>query len=125
MPGETQTVRVRVLGLDEAQAYFGTLRSGAAALGKLSVLVGSGVHYARYQELGTRHFPGRYFLTNALAHVRPRIAPKLLAAVEHGPRAVLDAGLALGYQVQREAQAAAPVRTGTLRRSIHTVVAGR
>lgn len=112
-------------GLPEARAYFAKLKDGATAVGRLSVLVGSPVRYARYQELGTRYLRGRFYLTNALRAVQPRIKPAITAAVEKGPQAVYDAGLRLGYEVQRAAQATAPVRTGNLRRSIHTVAGAR
>ena len=112
-------------GLSEARAYFSRLKEGAEAAQRLRVLVGSPLKYARYVHEGTKRMKGRPFLTNALRGAEPRIKQRFAAAIERGPDAVLRAGLESGYDVQRGAQRDAPVKTGSLRRSLHTVAARR
>jgi len=83
---------------------------------------------ARHPVRSVRH-PGtkaRPFLTDALTAQRGAIVALLTTRVAQ----ILDGGggdfrqalLAAGYLVQRDAQGRAPVRTGTLRRSLHTEV---
>jgi hypothetical protein len=116
--------RVQVDGLEEAKAYFAALASGAEAARRALVLVGSPLRYARYQEFGTKRLAGRLYLTRA-ARELTGAEEAIAGALDKGPSAVLDAFLRLGYRVQRAAQGYAPVKTGSLRRSIHTVAARR
>ncbi len=119
------SVTIRLLGIKEAQAAVTRYKDGAAAAGKMAVLVGNRVRYAPYVHFGTRRMRGRPYLANALRAVAPRIRTEITVALPKGPRAVLDAALRLGHAVQRAAQAEAPVRTGNLRRDIHTVAGVR
>ena len=112
---------VSATGIREARASLTKLAQGTAAAGGASVLVGSGLRYSRYVHEGTRRMRGRPFLADALRRVEPRIASEIARALEQGPAAVDAALLKLGYEVEALAKAAAPVRTGTLRRSLHTV----
>lgn len=118
------TARLHVEGLEAAKAYFATFQRGAAAARRALVLVGSPLRYARYQEFGTKRMAGRLYLTRA-ARELTGAEGAIAAALDKGPSAVLDAFLRLGYRVQRAAQGYAPVKTGNLRRSIHTVAARR
>ena len=119
-------MQVDVRGDKEVQAFLKKLQEGARAAEDTTVLVGSGLHYARYQEFGTRRgLRGRHYLTNALRRVESRIGPELAAALPQGPAAVNAALLRLAYEVQAEAQRTAPVKTGSLRRSLHTVQSPR
>jgi hypothetical protein len=112
-------------GLDEARDYFSRLQSGADAARRMVVMVGSPLRYARFVEFGTRRMRGRFYLTKAVRAVEPRIKQRFAGALEKGPDAVFQAGMESGYDVQRSAQQNAPVKTGSLRRSIHVVAAKR
>ena len=123
--------RITLLGIREALDYFDRLEHGAAALGRARVLVGSNVFYARVVEFGEdrarklhRKKGGAFYLRGGLESVKARIKPAILEAIPRGEGAVLRAMLRLGYQVEAKARQIVPVRTGNLRRSIHTV-AGR
>jgi len=107
--------------------------SGATALiarfgGKLdlagSVVVGTNVNYARYVHDGTSRMVGRPYLTNALTSQRARVVSMLEARVvellKGSGGSIKPALLAAGLVVQAEAQRNTPVRTGNLRRSLHT-----
>jgi hypothetical protein len=60
-------------------------------------------------------------LTGALEAVMPSIGPTLADALPNGDAAADKALLGLGYKVEAIAKARTPVRSGHLRRSIHTV----
>jgi len=89
-----------------------------------SVAVGSNVTYARYVHDGTRYMRARPFLDQAATSQTPRVLAILGQGVadliEAGEGSLAPALLASGLVVQAEAQRNAPVKTGTLRRSIHT-----
>lgn len=124
-------LRVELLGIREALAYFDDAKRGAAALGRARVLVGSPLYYARVVETGEdtkrklrRKKGGVFYLRDAFNAVAPQIGPAIAAAIERGEGAVLRAMLRLGYQIEAGAKQRVPVRTGRLRRSLHTI-AGR
>lgn len=123
---------VTISGVREARQYFATLKSGAEALGKLAVLVGFSKVYAFGQETGryrsgrlARRAGGAWMLRSGLARVQPDIKREIVDAVEKGPSAVLSAGLRLGYRVEAIAKPLTPVRSGALRRDLHTVAGAR
>lgn len=126
------TAYIQVNGADKVAAYLRQVREGAASAGREQVLVGTPLIYGFGIETG-RHRGGRlarraggaFYLRNAFRAVQPRIRQELAAALPNGAEAVLRVMTRLGYDVQREAQERVPVRTGTLRRSIHTVVGRR
>lgn len=121
---------VQIEGVERVSAYLKEIREGAETAGHETILVGSPLRYAFGIETG-RHRGGRlarraggaYYLRDAFRAVQPRIRPALVAALPKGAQAVLQAMRKLGYDVEREAKERVPVRTGTLRRSLHTVVA--
>lgn len=123
---------IRVLGVREAQRYLDRLQGGAKAAGGKVVMVGTplvygwGIEFGRKRGGGlARRAGGAFYLTGALAQVKPRIRKALTAALPFGASAVLDAAKKLGFDVERLAKERVPVRTGTLRRSLHTVVGPR
>jgi hypothetical protein len=124
-------ITVTISGIREARQYFATLKDGADALGKMVILVGFSKVYAFGQETGryrsgrlARRAGGAWMLRTGLARVQPDITGELVGAVEKGPGAVLSAGLKLGYRIEAIAKPLTPVRSGELRRDLHTV-AGR
>lgn len=117
-------MKITITGIKKAQEYVSTLKSGAEAAGKAVVLVGTAVRYGRYVEQGTRRMKAQPYLVPALRAVEGRIGPEVAEALPKGPSAVLSTLLRLGYQVEAGAKRRVPVRTGHLRRSLHTT-AGR
>lgn len=124
--------RVELIGAREAQRYLKLLADGSKAAGNKVVLVGTNLVYGYGIETGrhrggglARRAGGVFYLSGALAQVRPRIRKALTAALPGGPGAVLAAAKRLGFDVERIAKERVVVRTGTLRRSLHTTVGPR
>jgi len=118
-------VTVVIRGVPEAVKMTAQYREGAAALASTTVLIGTTVDYAIYQEEGTRFQSGTHFLRDALAAVTPAIGPAITAALPKGAASVRGAMHGLGFKVQGGAQQRARVDTGNLRGSIHTTTGGR
>ena len=121
-----------VLGVDEAEAYLKSLNAGVKGADKTIVRVGTAVVYAWGIEFGrarsgrnARAAGGARMLTDAFAAVRNDIAPTIAEALPKGEDATVKAMMGLGYQVEALAKAATPVRTGNLRRSLHTTASAR
>lgn len=125
--------RVRVNVDDrEFQVTMRRLNQAAVSLGGSVVRVGSNLVYAYGIEHGrhrggslARAAGGAFMLRNALQAVHPRIKSTIAAALLHGEQAARQALLRLGYDVERGAKATVPVKTGSLRRSLHTVASDR
>jgi hypothetical protein len=122
---------IEVVGDEVAVAALTRLARAAAAMAGTPVYVGSSLVYAYGIEHG-RHRGGRlarraggaFYLTRGLAAVRgqlPTEVARVLRVAGPDPRRLL---LGLGYRVQAAAMPLVPVRTGTLRRSIHVRVGG-
>jgi hypothetical protein len=122
---------IEVVGDEVAVAALTRLARAAEAMAGTPVFVGSSLVYAYGIEHG-RHRGGRlarraggaFYLTRGLAAVRTELPSTILAvlgASRGDPRRLL---LGLGYRVQAAAMPLVPVRTGTLRRSIHVRVGG-
>lgn len=124
-------ITVKVTGVDTAQARLKILREGAARLGRTRILVGSSLKYAYGIETG-RHRGGRlarkaggaYMLKKGLAAIHGTLPRDIASAVETGG-SVYDAVFKNALRAQNVAMANTPVRTGSLRRSFHTVSEGR
>lgn len=118
------------MGLKEAIAYLARLQGNAQAANHFRVRVGSNLQYAWGIEFGrtrggrmARRKGGVLYLTKALADVKPTIKQELRASLIGGPGATLAALRKLGYSVEGKAKVyETAVVTGSLRRSIHTVV---
>jgi hypothetical protein len=118
---------IQIDGVQVVQDYLDSVKEGAGRAGREVVVVGSPLVYAFGIETG-RHRGGRlarraggaFYLREAYQTVQPRIASTVADVIDQGGDATLRALLGLGYDMQREAQNRVPVRTGTLRRSIHT-----
>jgi hypothetical protein len=108
------SVAVRVTGLDTTGAALARLLGGVRAAGASAVLVGSAVEYAPVQE------QRRGYLAAAKRAVERSVAPALARALPLGAEATDDAMDDIGRAAVRTAQAAAPVRTGMLRRSLRS-----
>lgn len=121
---------VSILGLEEAEALLERLGSGVEAAGRTKVRVGTDVVYAWGQHFGryrsgrlARRDGGTFFLTDPFEQtIQSAIRPTLAAAMPQGATAVRNALLSLGMRLQSLAKPLAPVKTGNLRRSIHTEV---
>jgi len=111
-------MNVTVTGVAQARAYFSRLKDGAEAMGKLVILVGSHLRYARYQHEGTRSFRGTFYLSRAAQAAMPFMREQFTQALPKGPAAVFAAGMASGHAVQARAIPLARIRTGNLRGSI-------
>lgn len=123
-------IDVRIDGLDRAAALVARLEVGCRVADATVVLVGTDLPYAYGQHEG-RHRGGRlarraggtFFLTRAAVQVAPRLARRLAAALPGGPTAVGAALAAGGHELAAAAVPLAPVRAGSLRRSIHVQTA--
>jgi hypothetical protein len=121
---------VVVIGLDRVTGYFSGLATSLKTAGRTIVLVGSPLKYTRPIETGMRN--GRMWrragparmLGRALDEELPRIRRDVTEAIRDG-KPIRPVLLAAGYRVQRGAQGHTPVRTGSLRRSMHTIEARR
>lgn len=121
---------VVIIGLDGVLGYFRGLTTAVQSANQVVVLVGSPLKYARPIETGMRR--GRMWrragparmLGRALDEELPNIRRDVTRALERG-QPVRDVLLSAGYKVQRRAQTYTPVRTGTLRRSFHTLESRR
>lgn len=125
-------IRVEIAGLDDVQAWLRDVERGAAAAADHAVIVGTNFPYAYPVHEGrfrsgrlARRAGGAFFFTRALEQVRPEIERMLAAAVPKGPRAVVLVLAAIGLRLEAVAKQFTPVRTGSLRRSIHTQMARR
>lgn len=101
--------------------------TGFGKWNRIQATVGTNVHYGVYVHMGHRRYKGNPFLTNALEKNLPNITPLLTSAAEQvangAPENVLISAFQnAGYKVQADAQRMVNVKTGNLRRSIHTVV---
>jgi hypothetical protein len=123
-------IGVTAKGLTQALKYLVEQESRARAFNHIRVLVGSNLVYAFGIEFGktrsgrlARRAGGAFMLTNALKLIRPEIADIFARA----GTAAFDFGMALyklGLRVQTLAMGETPVKTGSLRRSMHTVREG-
>jgi len=123
---------VEVIGDEAAVAALSRLAAALEAAAGTPVYVGSPLRYAYGIEYGrhrggslARRAGGAFYLTRALAAVRAELPRTMVAALSQSqgdPRRLL---LGLGYRVQAAALPLVPVRTGTLRRSIHVQLGGR
>jgi hypothetical protein len=117
-------------GIKEALKYLADQESRARSFNRVRVLVGSNLVYAYGIEFGkhrngrlARRAGGAFMLTNALKAVRPEIADIFSRMGTSG----FDFAMALyrlGLRLQTIAMGNTPVRTGSLRRSMHTVREG-
>jgi hypothetical protein len=123
---------VQIHGVEQVRAALQRLTQGTQAMRDTRVLVGSPLKYAFGIETGrhrggglARRAGGAFYLRGAVQSVMATAGASLAPALLEGAQATVRALTRLGYDVQREAQMEVPVRTGTLRRSIHTVVGRR
>lgn len=119
---------IRILGAKEADAYLKNIGAASREAGRTVVRVGTALKYGHGIEFGrhrggklARRAGGAFYLTGAFRQVQPRIKRELAAALPKGAAAVLGAMRRLAADVERIAKQRVPVRTGNLRRSIHTV----
>lgn len=125
-------VSIELVGVTDLVALLRRYEDGAAALADVVVVVGTNLPYAYGQHQGryrsgrlARRRGGTYFLTRALERVQSTIAPAVAAALPRGPVAAVRALLGRGHALHAEAGPLTPVRTGSLRRSLHTELARR
>ena len=117
---------IEVVGDEVAVAALSRLAAALETAAGTPVDVGSPLRYAYGIEYGrhrggslARRAGGAFYLTRALTAVRAEFPRTMVAALSRSagdPRRLL---LGLGYRVQAAALPLVPVRTGTLRRSIH------
>jgi hypothetical protein len=93
-------------------------------------VVGTNINYARYVEEGTKFMHARPYLVPALEQNANAIADRLERAVTNVAQGApasefTQALMTSGLMVQADAQRTVAVRTGTLRRSLHTEVFSR
>ncbi|HXI17970.1 MAG TPA: hypothetical protein VNM48_16530 [Chloroflexota bacterium] len=114
-------VSVTITGVATTLRDLRTATAGAETLNKLRGVVGTNVHYARYQEYGTRFMAGRFFLLRAMAPVKPHLFAQALAeAVWKGPSEVRRVFNVTLFGILARAQVGAPVDTGQLRSSLYS-----
>ena len=124
-------IDIKLDGLDKATARLNALKESFRSFGGKTVLVGSNLVYAYGIEFGktrsgrmARRAGGAFMLRNALNAIRPEVDDVFRGALSGN---VPDLGMALyklGLRLQSLAQGQTPVKTGSLRRSMHTVKVG-
>ena len=124
-------LRVKLEGLDKASNRLAQLREAFRSFGGKTVLVGSNLVYAYGIEFGktrsgrlARRVGGAFMLRNALNEIRPQVDDVLRSALSGNVPDLGSALYKLGLRLQTIAQGQTPVRTGSLRRSMHTVKVG-
>jgi hypothetical protein len=123
-------VSVVIVGLSQVLEFFRGLAGRLQTADGTVVLVGSPLVYARPVETGMRK--GRPWRRAGPARMLQRGLEEELPQIRQDVRQALNRGedvrpvlLSAGYRVQRRTQSYTPVRTGTLRRSFHTVESRR
>lgn len=125
------SIDFHVIGLDKAVAYFKKLAEEANRVGKIRILVGSNLKYAYGIEYG-RHKGGRlarraggaFMLKQGFDSVQDTLRADIARAIETNG-SVYDAMFKNALRAEAVAKANTPVKTGSLRRSFHTVSEGR
>lgn len=122
---------VRLEGLQKATTQLERYRAAFREFSGKSVLVGSNLVYAYGIEFGrtrsgrlARRAGGAFMLSNALNEIRPSVNDILRSALAGDVPNLGDALYKLGLRLQTIAMGQTPVRTGSLRRSMHTVKVG-
>lgn len=124
-------ITIKVTGVDTAQARLRTMQQGAARLGRTRILVGSNLKYAYGIEKG-RHRGGRlaraaggaFMLQKGLDSIKESLPRDIAQAIDTGD-SVYDAVYRNALRAENVAKSFTPVKTGSLRRSFHTVSEGR
>jgi hypothetical protein len=125
---------VTVTGMDAVIQRLNSLASAAERIAGARAVVGTNVNYARFIEEGselrhgvmvTRRAGPAHMLSGALETEGPAIEAALESAVKDvlgggGADSLVQALNRAGLQVQATAQRNTPVKTGNLRRSLHT-----
>lgn len=122
-------ITIKVENLDAANDYLKRMIQSAQKIEKTTYLVGSKLPYAYGISTG-RHRRGRLarraggvnYLQAGLDSAKFRIARAIVIALPKGPEEGARAMKGVALQVQRGAREAVPVRTGKLRRSLHTAL---
>lgn len=122
---------LKVTGIEQAQAYLKVMEEGARRLGGTRILVGSDLKYAYGIEHGrhrggslARAAGGAMMLHQGLESVRDSLPRDIVKAIETGG-SVYDAVFKNALRAENVTKQQTPVKTGSLRRSFHTVSEGR
>jgi hypothetical protein len=124
-------ISFKMTGIPPAGQRLETMKEGIRRLGRIRILVGSNLKYAYGQEYG-RHRGGRlarraggaYFLQKGFDSIRQSLASDVARAISANGN-VYDEVFKNALRAEAVAKENAPVKTGTLRRSLHTVSEGR
>lgn len=121
-------ITLQMKGIEEASAYLKKLRGNLERLGKARIMIGSNLKYAYGIEFGRHRVSGRtarkmggaFMLTNARKEVQADLIQEVKAAIVQGgdiDQALYRAAL----KAENIAKSNTPVKTGSLRRSLHTI----
>jgi hypothetical protein len=124
-------INYEVGGIQEAITELKRLRDGIERIGKARVRVGSNLKYAYGIEFGkhkggsiARAAGGVFMLTNAIKAIQEPLKRELIQALRNGQNPI-DILIKYAFKAQNLAMANTPVKTGSLRRSLHTIVDDR
>ena len=123
-------VTFTITGLAEVRRRMDELAAAGDGINGVQAVVGTNVNYARFVEQGTRFMHARPYLEPALEQNRNAILNRMDRAMSDviagASASTLATALnAAGLEVQADAQRTVPVKTGNLRRSLHTEVFSR
>lgn len=118
-------VTATVRGIEEVKATLAQWQAGAEVVGRTSIRLVADVGYAPFVEYGTRRMAARPFLRPALAAAEASLRGRLVAALPKGAQPTAAALLGIANDALAVAQRLVPVKTGNLRRSLHTISGGR
>lgn len=119
---------VRILGVQEAEAYLRKLQAGAVRIAGMSFRIGSDKPWAWGLEFGrrrngelARRAGGTLALTGGLRSVQAEIPREVQAGLREGPDHLWRRLLGLAMRVRNYAAQHTPVITGETRRSMQIV----
>lgn len=125
------SIDFRVIGFEKAVAYLKQLIEESQKAGRIRILVGSNLKYAYGIEYGqhrggrlARRAGGAMMLHRGFDSVQETLKADIADAIEKNG-SVYDAMFKNALRAEAVAKANTPVKTGSLRRSFHTVSEGR
>jgi hypothetical protein len=124
-------ISIRVEGITTANQRLETFQEGARRLGRMRILVGSNLKYAYGIEYGrrrggrlARRAGGAFMLKKGLDSIQATLAADISRAIQQNGN-IYDAVFKNALRAQDVTMANTPVKTGSLRRSFHTVSESR
>lgn len=121
-------IDMQIKGIEEARQFLEKMDRNLQDISRVKAFIGSNLRYAYGIEYGVtrggklaRRAGGAFMITNAIKDVRDDLKRNMIAAIT-GDGDIEAAVYRAALTAENIAKGKTPVRTGSLRRSIHTVV---